>query len=373
MSENSQRQKHLTITGKLTLGTNAILRVQKKGLDGFDQILPMVLGSGQGNRNAMNFFNGTTIGVKGKSYTMGGFRMHGTYYRDGVPSFTTPDFLTGVVIDDNLPFAMSSTEPGWYAVFATGDLGDTEVKFQIMPFLRVGSVASNVVTLNSAVENVTTVIAQTYTWAVDAMVGTEVQVINETLSSRPNAFSGRVDTITANTAGTVTLDDAGGLAFGDWILPAPNNKDHYRYCGAFLYEDAGGGAEEIRNISDSSSTVRSKMANLNSAPTGSQATVTRLYFAGGISPLATGVIVKENSTFSTTTIGNYVSNYDSDASDHTMHATLDRKETTATMTIIKDGIFLPFSFGQEVFYANGDTLAAERTGGTIEVKGWLEP
>lgn len=325
----------------------------------------------QGPRNSINFETGDSVTVKGKSFPMGGFRMHGQYFKDVAPVFKAPSFLNSVDIPSSLPFGIAA-EPGWYAIFANANDGDSSPSFVAMPFLRVGSVLGSVITLNSTQENVTTVVAQDYTWTVNALANVEALIINETISGRINSFSGRETTVTANTAGAITLDTIGSVDFGDWILLAPNDKDHYRYCGSFLYENSGGSTEEVRNIADTGSEVKAKMVNNLSAPVGSQVSSVRIPFGGMISPLASAAIAKETSSFSTATVGAYASRYDTDSSAHTIATTFETKEAAATMTVVADGIVLPFSFSQDTFYLNFGNLAALRSGGTLEVQGWIE-
>jgi hypothetical protein len=330
-----------------------------------------VYSSTQGARNSINYETGDSVTVKGKSFPMGGFRMHGQYYKDIAPVFNTPSFLNSVDIPSNLPFGINA-EPGWYAIFANANDGELSPSFVAMPFLRVGSVSVSTITLNSTQENVTTVIPQNYSWANNTLINVEALVINEQISGRDNSFSGRETFVTANTSGTITLDAIGSIGFGDWILLAPDNKDHYRYCGSFLYEDAGGGMEEVRNIADTSTMVKAKMVDNLSAPTGSQVSTLRIPFGGMISPLAGAVIAKETSSFSTVSTGNYASTYDSDSSNHPVTTTYGEKVTTATATMIEDGLIIPFSFSQDSFYLNFGPLAAIRSGGKLEIQGWIE-
>lgn len=117
-----------------------------------------------------------------------------------------------------------------------------------MPFLRVGSVAGSVVTLNKAGEGISTVQAKTYSWsATNNLAGVKCLVIGEN-----GNWSGRVATITANTTTTVTLDVIGALAFGDFLLPAPPGYTEFGYMGTFYNDTA-----EVRNIYDTGSIAKS--------------------------------------------------------------------------------------------------------------------
>jgi hypothetical protein len=40
--------------------------------------------------------------------------------------------------------------------------------------------------------------------------------------------------------------------------------------------------------------------------------------------------------------------------------------------MIEDGLIIPFSFSQDSFYLNFGTLAAIRSGGKLEIQGWIE-
>ena len=244
-----------------------------------------------------------------------------------------------------------------------------------MPCLRVGCVVGAEITLCSAKEGIHANTATTYNWnSVNNLNDVDCLVINETVSGRANAFSGRVTKITANTASTVNLADIGAVGAFDWVLPAPPNFVHYCYQGMFYYEATG----EPRNIGDSGSLVKAKMINSadpNFSASGQVGTIVspvEIRFGGYISPLATAVIVKETSSFSTASLGTYAAYFDLDGSQHVVQSIYAMKEGVATETQLTDNITVPFSFKQSFYYSNAGTIVSLRSGGTLEITGWIE-
>jgi hypothetical protein len=307
---------------------------------------------------------------------MGGFRFFGQYSKARVPVFSrTSGSQQAVSLTTDLGAESAAHLNGWYAVFACANDGDAAPVFKVMPCLRVGSVAGSQITLCSAAEGIHSNTATTYAWtATNNLNGVECLVINETVDGRANAFSGRTTTITANTTTTVTLDTVGTVGAFDWLLPAPPGFDHYCYQGMFYYETPG----DVRNIADSGSLVKAKMINTadpNWSATGQVGTIAApvaIRFGGYISPLATGVVVKDTASFSTSSTGTYAAYFDIDGAQHIVQTAFSTKEAAATETQLIDGITVPFCFSQEFYYSNDGSIIAQRSGGTLEITGWIE-
>lgn len=326
------------------------------------------------NRAAVRYNTTTSVSISApQNILMGGFRFFGQYTKARAPAF--PRSGSGqktVSLSTDLGAESSAHLNGWYAVFACADNTDSAASFKLMPFLRVGSVASSTITLCSAAEGIHSATSTTYSWSsTDNLAGTDCLVISETVNARANAFSGRVTTITANNSTTVTLSTIGAVATLDWILPAPPGFDQYCYLGAFYYETPG----DVRNIGDSGQLVKAKMIQTvdpNWSDSGQISPAVAIRFGGYISPLATGVVVREDASFSTASLGSYGSYFDLDGSGHTVQTNYSQKQGTATETFSWDNITIPFSFSQEVYYSNTGTLVASRSSGKLEIDGWIE-
>lgn len=267
-----------------------------------------------GPRDRITYKDATSVYIHSAQFPMGGFRFHGSYKKSQVKSFPASATPISCSTSSDLAFGMSSVVlENWYAVFACANDGDANATLKIVPFLRADSVATSVVTLRKAGENVHSSSPQTYTWAAGALDGLECLVISETVDGRANAFSGRVATITASTATNITLDTIGTVAVNDWLLPAPNGFDNYRYCGAFYVDTA-----EVRNIADSGSYVASRgIFDQSGTNTGSIAAPGELRnISGYISPLATAVMLHSYCIINTAAVGSFVENFALDGSNH---------------------------------------------------------
>ena len=329
------------------------------------------------NRAAVRYNTLTAVSIScPRHILMGGFRFFGQYTKARVPMFSRASGSQQTVsLTTDLGAESSAHLNGWYAVFACANDGDAAPTFKLMPCLRAGSVSGSSITLCSAAEGIHSNTATTYAWtANNNLNGVECLVINETVNGRANAFSGRVTTISANTTTTVTLATIGTVGAFDWLLPAPPGFDHYCYQGMFYYETPG----DVRNIADSGSLVKAKMINTqdpNWNPNGQLGTVASpvaIRFGGYISPLATGVVVKDTASFSTSATGSYAVYFDIDGSQHIVQSVFSTKEYFATETQSMDGITIPFCFTQEFFYSNDGGIVALRSGGTLEITGWIE-
>lgn len=329
------------------------------------------------NRAAVRFLSSTSVSLScARHIVMGGFRFFGQFSKGRAPMFSrVSGSQQAVSLTTDLGAESVVHLDGWYAVFACANDGDAAPVFKVMPCLRAGSVLGSQVTLCSAAEGIHTNTAATYNWsAVDNLNGVDCLVINETVDGRANAFSGRVTTITANTTTTVTLATVGTVGTLDWLLPAPPGFDHFCYQGMFYYETPG----DVRNISDSGSLVKAKMINTedpNFSPNGQVGTLAApvaIRFGGYISPLATAVVVKDTASFSTASTGSYSVFFDIDGSQHVVQTVFATKEASDTETQVMDGITIPFCFTQEFFYSNGGGIIEQRSGGTLEITGWIE-
>lgn len=322
-------------------------------------------------RSIIQYGTATSVKVRDTRFPMGGFRFHGNYRKTNVPVFNAASHESSISTASDLAFGMSSVVlENWYAVFACADDGDANVTFRVAPFLRVESVAVDVVTLRKAGENVHSSAPQTYTWSDDALNGVECLIITETVDGRPVAFSGRETTITDSTTTTVTLADIGSVAVGDWLLAAPTDEfKHYRYCGSFYVDTA-----EVRNIADSGSIVKSRgIFDQSGTNTGSVPTLEERQPSGHISPLATGVYFLSTGVLSTSSTGQYTEAYAIDGGNHDVSTFDMTKVTTGSQSFNTGERYVPFSFGPQYFYRNSGGLAPARINGQQNIWGWIEP
>lgn len=322
-------------------------------------------------RNIIQFDDLNGVKVRAKHYPMGGFRFMGQYKKSIVPVFSIAGFVAETSVLNDLAFGMTSdVKENWYGVFACANQGDAVPTFRIVPFLRVDSVASLVVTLRKAGEAIHASAPQTYTWAVNALAGVDCLVITEGVDGRFVAFSGRQTTITANTTTTVTIGTIGNISNQDWLLPAPNDEfEFYRYCGAFYMD-----TEEVRNIADSGTIVKSRgifdQSGTNTGAVGP--TPEKRQPSGYISPLASGVYLLSTGSLPTASLGRIVEDFWTDTSHNVTNG--DRpKEATATVNYNMGEMYIPFSFGPQYYYSNEGTLDAARTNGQQNLWGWIEP
>jgi hypothetical protein len=319
-----------------------------------------------GPRDAVVYVSSTSVRVFRAQATMGGFRFRGQYTKNRAPTFAMPASKVAST-SGNLGAESAVRTENWYAVFACADSGDSVASLRVMPFLRAGTVSGSNVPLIKAGESVHALTAQTYAWSsTNNLASTDCLIISE-----GGVFSGRVTTITANSSGQVTLAAVGSVAAYDFLLPAPPGFDHYVYLGCFYFDTA-----EVRNIADAGSVVKAKLVNLtdpNFTASGAISTAVRLRFGGYISPLATAVVIKDTHTLSTSSTGAHAGYYWHDSSDHEIAQNYESKTSTGNETFVWDGIELPFSQWQDIWYLTGGGLAASRSGATIEIKGWIEP
>ncbi len=319
-----------------------------------------------GSRDAVVYNNATSVKVFRNHAVMGGFRFRGQYSKGRAPMFPMPASKIASV-STGLGAESAVRTENWYAVFACANNGDATATLKVMPFLRAGTVSGSNVPLIKAGEGIHALTAQNYAWSTaNNLADVECLVITE-----GGKFSGRTTTIAANSAGQITLANVGTVAAYDFLLPAPPNFTNYVYLGSFYFDTA-----EVRNIADAGVVVKAKMIQLadpNFTASGAVTSWTELRFGGYICPLATAVVVQDTHTLSTASTGDHANYFGSDASDHEIQANYEKKTSATSDTYVWDGVELPFSQWQSVWYKNGGSLAAQRSAAKLEIKGWLEP
>jgi hypothetical protein len=319
-----------------------------------------------GPRDSIIYVNATSVRVSRNHAPMGGFRVRGHYTRGRAPTFAMPASKAAST-SSNLGAESAVHTENWYAVFACANSGDGAAVLRLMPFLRAGTVSGSNVPLIKAGEGVHALTATTYAWGgTNNLANTDCLVISEA-----GAFSGRVTTITANVSGQVTLQTIGTVGAYDFLLPAPPGFAYYVYLGCFYFDTA-----EVRNIADAGSVVKAKMVNLadpNFTSGGAVALAVELRCGGYISPLATAVVMKDTHTVSTASTGTHAGYFWHDSSSHEINQNFEQKTNAGNMTVTYDGIELPFSQWQSIWYSTGGTLAASRSDASLEIKGWIEP
>jgi len=322
-------------------------------------------------RGSLVYWTPTAISLRTPNeIVMGGFRMWGNYYRRIAPlAFAAgPNVTIGFNVN-NIDALSALQQHNWYAVFSILE-SDGTVGYRVIPFLRVGSVSGSVATFTYAGEGdaAHVITPVSYAWkAAGNLAGRECQVINETVGGRANAFSGRVASITGNTATTISLDAIGTVGPRDFLLPAPS-AENYVYMGAFYYEPPG----DVRNISDDGLNCKSYgIRHSQSTRTGAVSTFMKFDFGGYISPLATGVYLSTDASFSTTSVGQYVEDISADTA-HILESWQGFKETAPNMSMTSPPIYCPFQFSQDLRWRNAGSLAAARSGGQLRVRGWVE-
>jgi hypothetical protein len=329
------------------------------------------VGASSRGRIPLEYYSTSGVLVRAAQLTLDGFRFHGSSTRSGGPTLRCAAAQNQVSYPGNFGAGISSaTLENWYAVFACAN-GDTDqVTFVVMPFLRCRTVpGSGVVTFNKTGEGQHTAVAATYNWANDVLAGTEVLVINES-GSRVNGWSGRVARCTANTNAQLTLDDAGTIGFGDYLLPAPPGWRHYGYVGSFYVDTA-----EVRNFADDGKNVRSYGVN-NTDPdwttSGAMASYISVTWAGYVSPLSLGVWFYAVGSLSTASLGSWATYFSTDSSDHKQNDWYCNKEGTATSTYV--GMFCQsLAYTQEMWVKMAGSLVASRISNTLQLRGWIEP
>lgn len=320
----------------------------------------------RGPRSVVQYGSATSVNVRETSMQMAGFRFMGGYSKVYAPTYPTPTQVNNISTSTDLGAETSVALENWYGIFACANDGDTTCTFKIMPFLRAGSVAGSVVTLNKAGEGIHSVVAKTYAWtATNNLTGVDCLVISE-----GGGFSGRLTSITANTGTTITLATIGSVAAFDFMLPAPPGFTQYCYLGSFYFDTA-----EVRNIYDSGSLVKSKgIYILSPTINGSQPlNGVEMNAAGYISPLACAVVVDSSCTLSTSSAGDYAEYLVGDGSGHIVQSDVVYKDNATNMSVSFSNGQVPFLYYQKFYYANAGSLASTRVSGQLNVTGWIEP
>lgn len=321
-------------------------------------------------RSTVQYKDATSVYIRAPFVSMNGFRFFGQDYRVG-RSYPMENNPASVSTGTDLGAEDTVAVENWYGVFAVANDGDQYATLKLMPFLRAGSVAGSVITLNKAGEGIHTVQAKTYDWATDSLAGVDCLVINETIGGVANNFSGRVTTVTANTGTTVTLETIGTVGAFDFILPAPPGYDDYVYLGAFYFDTA-----EVRNLADAGAEVQAYMIATQSPlwdATGQVGPGVKIVFGGYISPLATAALIYTTSTFATASTGTFVENFDSDGGNHITNVSYYEKTGSGTEAAVPKVHRQAFMFGQYTVYSNGGSLVASRSAGDLYIRGWVEP
>jgi hypothetical protein len=249
----------------------------------------------------------------------------------------------------------------WYAVFAVNDNG--QAKFKLVPYFRCFGVSGNVISLAAGGENTNlTPSATSYDANINSFQGCDVLVISQGGQLIPS-----VRKITANTATTITLNDAAGVSQLDYLLPAPAGFDDYHYLATAYYETPG----EWRNIADSGSEVRARMVTVAECPASGAATAFKIRFGGLISPLAQGATINLSETISTDSSGTVSESLWHDSSNHDIWSCAQQKVTSGNLAF-SDMADLTFSGEQAAWLNTGGSLGSTVVSRSILVYGWLE-
>lgn len=319
-------------------------------------------------RPIVRYRTASAVRIHAFNANMGEFRFMSQFTKGVGRVLPLPSQLASVV-GTGLGAESTFRSENWYAAFAVANAGDSNAAIKTMPYLRVGSVAGKKVTLNKAGEAIHTVQAQTYAWlAANNLAGCKCLVVSE--GGNLGTYSGRVTTVTANAAGTVDLDDVTGLAFGDFLLPAPPGFTEFGYLGSFYMDTA-----EVRNIYDDGHKVRSRGIYILSPVTNGKITDwTALNANGYISPLATAVLVQSSFNISTSSTGRMVENFAADSGNHTLFPCISIKASAPSMPVSNYGIEIPFLYPGTFYYSNAgdDAMLVNRIDSQQNIAGYVE-
>lgn len=331
----------------------------------YDNAAQLGLAMAQGPRDPVIYGSATSVWLSRSFCVMGGFRYRGHYTRAMVPTFAMASKVA-TVAPEGLGAERSNCKENWYAAFACANNGDASAVVRTMPFLRVGQVDGNVITLSMAGEWVHKFKAQTYDWSAnDNLAGVECLVISE-----GGQWSGRVATIVANTATSITLDDAGSLSFGAFLLPAPPGFAHFCYLAPFYLD-----THEVRNIYDTGTEVVSRGTYIDQPRTEGEAANNGVTMdcSGYISPLATGVTLDSTCVMSTSAVGPYAEYFSPDSGNHEVRTNYDVKDNAGSRSFVFGGISLAFLYPQQFNFKTVGGLTIARSDGRIAPRGWIEP
>lgn len=319
------------------------------------------------SRERINYNTPTGVRVDGlpDSLVMGGFYSFGQYLggKGRIVGTGLGANSHAIVPSTSVVGLTSADDQNWYAVFAVANDEEATCRFVWVPYFRCFSIAGNVITLGRGDENQNiTPATKTYTMGADAFAGAECLVITE-----GGQVSRRITTITSNTATTITLADATGIAQLDFILPAPPNEDSYHYLGSFLFESPN----SIRNLADNGYEVRGRMVTLSEVQSSGAASNNKLRFGGMISPLATGVVGSLNESLSTASTGGVSETLAHDGSSHDIWRCLFYKEGTGAFG--GNNMFTAvFSKEQALWHTTGGAISTAVVARTMLIYGWFE-
>lgn len=319
------------------------------------------------------WYNGpSSVRAALSSFPMGGFWYRGRRTNDRARVLPVSD----PIFDWTTDYGAGSIKlESWQALFLCAQAADSVAVPKIMPYLRVHSVAGSVVTLNKAGEGIGAQdAASAYGWANDELIGAKCLVISEA----GNFTNARVTTVTDNTTTTVTLADIGsiggtfsGAPSLDWLLIAPPgyDLDEFAWVGDFYADTA-----EVRNTYWGGSSAKGKMIYVldpSSHRTGAVAAPGALINTGGyISPLATAVHLDSSCVLSTAGTGGYAEYFDVDGGNHVVQSTYLDKTGSGSLSVVFDGIMVPFLYHGRFFYSNAGATAAARINGQLNITGW---
>ncbi len=332
-----------------------------------------------GPRPHIRYGSATSIRLSVNSFPMGGFRYRGRYTLGRARVLPVEDSFFDFATD--LAHSGTAMLENWHACFFCAKPADVVAVPKIMPYLRVNSVAGNVITLNTGGEDRGGIPRDTpsdpYPWDVNELVGAKVLVISEA----GRWITERITTVTANTKTTITLDDIGGIGgviygapYLDWILVAPPGYevDEFGWAADFYLDNA-----EVRNIYDTGFRIGSNMGypmetnyRTGAVAEGSKAFVN---FGGNISPLATGVHFNATCSLSTASTGIFAEYFSPDSGTHTVAQWGTFKASTTSQTIVHSGGHVPFLYHQWVSYWNAGPLNTSRTNGQFNISGYDVP
>ena len=176
---------------------------------------------------------------------------------DGIVRSVVAD--TSMIFGSGGLYGITQTEKElqWYAIFATADNADTDFVLKAMPFMRVKSQASQVISLGTLTTPATGI---GYGFTADELIGAMVYVLSGDSKGlmRPVIHNNNDNT----TGGTIEYSGTAlTLAAGDWfiVLPATN----FRYLGLIFNKSNG----DIRKFNQDGSMITWLETVSSAAPT----------------------------------------------------------------------------------------------------------
>lgn len=342
-----------------------------------------MVGPGDG-RSALIYHSATTVALNGEtSFAMSGFRFRARYKKGRAPVFAAPapnafgqhiiSIGNGTSTKGDLGAENWSTENTYYAAYVVANDGDAAAQFKVMPYISCLDTTGPQVRFGQTTENrrASANSLKSLQLPTNAINGVDCLIISETVDSRPNAWSGRVEKLSSTGTNYALIQGGnyGGIAQWDWLLPAPPGFQHYRYLGTFYRDTA-----EIRNFADSGTIVATRggentQANIDGAIT----SAVKVPFDSFISPLATAVIFAHGDTISGSHDGNLVSRWGTDESNHDIGEFYYRYVGADSASYVHQFPHLPFSFQQALYCYSGGSLNIAGTTRHAYPRGWLEP